>query len=164
MSSEPTAKIDIKLGDLSDPIVIALLEEHLREMHEVSCPESCHVLDLSGLRASDVKFWTAHQSGRLAGCAGLKKLDADHAEIKSMRTTDDFRGKGIGKLLLEFLIDQAQATGYHRLSLETGSMAFFEPARRLYEKFGFEYCDPFAGYAEDPNSVFMTLELSMRDG
>ncbi|MFP3344409.1 hypothetical protein R0J87_18095 [Halomonas sp. SIMBA_159] len=46
-----------------------------------------------------------------------------------------------------------------QISLETGSMTFFEPARRLHAKFGFEYCGPFGRYLPDPNSCFMQLQL-----
>ena len=151
--------VEIRPGDLDDPEVVTLLEEHLREMHEESCEDSCHALDLSELHQSEVTFWTAHDGLELAGCAAVKQLDATHGEIKSMRTTSAYRGKGIGKLLLKHIIKEARQRSCQRLSLETGSMEFFEPARKLYEKFGFVYCEPFEDYSEDPNSVFMTLNL-----
>jgi putative acetyltransferase len=53
----------------------------------------------------------------------------------------------------------AKARGYQRVSLETGSMPFFEPARKLYRSHGFEECPPFADYKLDPNSVFLTKTL-----
>ncbi len=89
----------------------------------------------------------------------LKELDASHAEIKSMRTAPAYRNKGVAMMLLRHIIGEAKIRNYRRLSLETGAMPFFEPARRLYLKFGFVYCGPFSGYKEDPNSVFMTKEL-----
>src|SRR5262249_1275209 len=144
---------------LTGPEVIELLADHLREMHIHSPPESVHALDLDGLKEPDITFWSVWAGDTLAGCGALKELDKDHGEIKSMRTAPEFRGKGAGKLILRHLIPEAENRGYKRLSLETGSMDAFEPARRLYASHGFEFCGPFADYILDPNSVFMTREL-----
>jgi len=149
----------IRVDDLTGPQIRALLEEHLRNMYEVSPPESVHALDLSALRKPDITFWTAWSDGELQGCGALKELDRTHGEIKSMRTTMTRRRSGVGRAMLEHIIAAARARAYARLSLETGSMEAFAPARRLYERFGFTYCAPFAGYVEDPNSAFMTLAL-----
>ena len=149
----------IKLDDLKGPDVIELLADHLRDMHVHSPPESVHALDLDELRSPDITFWSAWSGDKLAGCGALKELDEEHAEIKSMRTALEFRGKGAGKLILRHILAEAENRGYKRLSLETGSMDAFEPARRLYASHGFEYCGPFADYILDPNSVFMTKEL-----
>ncbi len=146
----------ITLDDLSGPEVAELLADHLREMHQHSPPESVHALELDALKTPDITFWSIWSGDRLVGCGALKELDAAHAEIKSMRTAPEFRGKGAGKLMLRHILDTAKQRGYARLSLETGSMAAFDPARRLYESHGFEYCGPFAGYILDPYSVFMT--------
>jgi len=149
----------IRTDDITDPVVIALLEEHLRCMALASPPESIHALDLNGLRRPEVSFWTIWNGDELAGCGALKALDSEHGEIKSMRTAYAFQGKGIAKLMLRHLVDEAKSRGYRRVSLETGSANYFEPARRLYAGFGFEFCKPFDSYKEDPNSIFMTLEL-----
>ena len=151
---------EIKLDDLSGKDIIALLEEHLADMNATSPPESKHALDLDGLKTPQVKFWTIWDGEKLAGCAAYKELDELHAEIKSMRTASDYRGKGVASMLLNYLIQDAQLSGYIRLSLETGSMDYFKPARELYRKHGFHFCQPFADYVEDPNSQFMTLKLS----
>ncbi len=137
----------------------ALLAEHLDDMRAQSPPESTHALDLDGLRQPGLRFWTAWRGQTLLACGALKRLGADHAEIKSMRTPRALRGLGAGKAMLAHLIDQARTLGYSRLSLETGSMASFAPAQQLYRSFGFVECGPFANYREDPNSVFMTLAL-----
>lgn len=169
----------IKIDDLTGDAIIALLHQHLRDMHLTSPPQSVHALDLTGLRAADVSFWTLwlpqqmsqKQAGQtdagqiqdelqLAGCGALKQLDSQSAEIKSMRTADNFRRQGIAASMLSHLIAVAGERGYQRLYLETGSMAFFEPARALYQRFGFEYCDPFADYVLDPHSVFMVKQLA----
>ncbi|MFB2802412.1 GNAT family N-acetyltransferase [Shewanella seohaensis] len=149
----------IILDDLKGPEIAALLTEHLEDMRATSPPESVHALDLDGLRQPNIRFWTLWDGRNLAGCGALKWLDAEHAEIKSMRTAATYKQQGIASKVLQHLINDAKAAGVQRLSLETGSMAFFNPARRLYCKFGFEICSPFDGYQLDPNSVFMTKKI-----
>lgn len=151
--------MEIRLDDLSGSEIAAFLDEHLAEMRALSPPESTHALGLESLREPGVLFWTVWDGRRLVGCGALKELDAEHAEIKSMRTSPAARGAGVASLLLSHVLDVARARGYRRLSLETGSMPYFEPARRLYSKHGFTVCAPFAGYVLDPNSIFMTREL-----
>lgn len=150
----------VRLDDLCGPEIRALLEEHLAHMHSISPPESVHALDLDALRRPEISFWTAWSgSGELLGCGALKRIDARHAEIKSMRTAEAHRGRGVARAMLEHILAEAQRSGYARLSLETGAEPAFAPARALYERFGFGYCEPFEGYVPDPNSVFMTREL-----
>lgn len=151
--------MDIRLDDLTGPEVRKLLEEHLRNMFEVSPPESVHALDLDGLRKPDVTFWTVWSGSDLLGCGALKELAPAHGEIKSMRTSLEHRRKGVARAMLSHIIAEGMKRRYHRLSLETGSMQAFEPAQKLYESFGFTYCPPFGEYVEDPNSVFMTRVL-----
>ncbi|GAA3753345.1 GNAT family N-acetyltransferase [Salinactinospora qingdaonensis] len=149
----------IIVDDLLGPEIINFLEEHVEEMRAVTPLESKHALDLEGLRKPEVTFWTVVDGQTVLGCGALKRLDAEHAEIKSMRTAPAHKRSGIASHLLTHIISEARKAGYSRLSLETGSFEFFEPARRLYQKFGFTYCSPFADYTEDPNSVFMTKVL-----
>lgn len=149
----------IVLDDLTGEDVVAFLDEHLADMRSASPPESKHALDLEGLRRPEVTFWTVRQGGAIAGCGALKELSPRHGEIKSMRTSEAFRRRGVAAALLRHIVDVARQRGYARLSLETGSMPFFAPARALYGKFGFEPCAPFDGYCEDPNSVYLTREL-----
>lgn len=150
---------EIRPDDLTGPEIHALLQEHLRNMAELSPPESIHALDLDGLRRPGVSFWTVWQHGRLLGCGALRELDRGHGEIKSMRTAGAHRRQGVAAHMLQHLLAEAGRRGYRRLSLETGSMAGFAPARALYARHGFVECAPFGDYIEDPNSVFMTLEL-----
>lgn len=152
--------MEIRPDDLSGPEIHALLREHLRNMAELSPPESIHALDLDALRQPGISFWTVWEQDRLLGCGALRELDREHGEIKSMRTADAHRRKGVAAHMLQHLLAEASRRGYRRLSLETGSMAGFAPARALYARHGFVECAPFADYAEDPNSVFMTLALS----
>jgi putative acetyltransferase len=146
--------------DPARPDVYALLEEHLRHMHELSPPESVHALDVARLKGPDISFWTARDdNGLLLGCGALKALDPTHGEIKSMRTPASARRRGAGRALLQHILATAQARGYTRLSLETGPQDGFAAAHRLYESAGFTVCGPFADYRLDPFSVFMTLAL-----
>lgn len=152
-------QLQIREDDLTGQKIIALLQEHLDEMHEITPPESVHALDLEGLRSPQITFWSVWQGDQLLGCGALKELDVSTGEIKSMRTARAYRGKGIGSQMLEHIIQAAQQRTYTCLNLETGAMAEFAPARALYSRYGFEYCNPFADYIDDPNSVFMTKKL-----
>ncbi|MFE3988544.1 GNAT family N-acetyltransferase [Nocardia tengchongensis] len=149
----------IEVDDLTGPEVIGLLEAHVTEMLANSPEDSMHALDVAALRKPEITFWSAWDGGELAGCGAIKELDPTHGEIKSMRTTAAYRGRGVASQLLRHILAEAGARGYRRLSLETGSSEFYRPAVRLYERYGFEHCGPFADYAEDPHSVFMTRAL-----
>lgn len=151
--------MEIMVDDLAGLEIAAFLEEHIKEMRAMSPQESMHALDLTALREPGVTFWSVYDGGRLVGCGAIKRLDDAHAEVKSMRSAADRKRAGIASAMLEHIFREAKARGFTRLSLETGSSSHFEPARRLYEKFGFEYCGPFADYRLDPHSVFMTREL-----
>ena len=151
--------MEIRTDDLTGPEIRALLQEHLANMRQISPPESTHALPLERLREPEITFWTAWENGELLGCGALKELDARHGEIKSMRTVSRHLRKGVAKSLLDHIIGEAALRGYCWLSLETGSMAAFEPARQLYALSGFTFCEPFADYIDDPNSVFMMKEL-----
>ncbi len=145
--------------DLSGIAIRALLEQHFAGMLANSPAESCHFLDFDGLRSDSVTFWSIHKDDELAGCGALKQLDAQHGEIKSMRTADAFLRRGVAARMLGHIMDEARARGLDRLSLETGSGAAFEPALALYARHGFEECEPFADYKPDQFSRFMTREL-----
>ena len=151
--------MQIRLDDLRGPEIRALLEEHLRSMHSLSPPESVHALDLAALRRPDIRFWTVWSGAELLGCGALRLLTHRHGEVKSMRTARSHLRRGVARAVLGHILAEARASGCERLSLETGSMPAFAPARRLYEDFGFEYCAPFGDYVADPNSVFMTRLL-----
>jgi len=152
---------EITRGDLADPRILRLLDDHLADMHAESPPESVHALDVSGLQHASVTFWVVSDGDEVLGCVALKQLDPRHGELKSMRTDAAARGRGLGRLLLEFVLAEATARGYTRISLETGSQEFFQPARTLYARYGFTETGPFADYRPDPLSVFMTRELAV---
>ena len=152
--------MEIREDDLRGPEIAALLGAHLDHMAAQSPPESRHTLDLDALRTPDISFWTVWDGDELLGCGALKQLDPAHGEIKSMHTAERHRGRGVAAGMVAHIIAEARRRGYRRLSLETGSMDAFAPARTLYARHGFVPCAPFAGYGPDPNSVFMTLELA----
>jgi len=140
--------------------VRALIAEHLAEMRGSSPPESVHALDVSALAAPGITFWSARGAdGALLGIAAIKALTVG-GELKSMRTTRTARGTGVGRAPLEHAIEAARARGWPTLWLETGSMDAFIPARTLYAARGFTECGPFEGYAPDPASTFMRLDLT----
>lgn len=151
--------VAIAPADLTDASVLAVLEEHLRDMHATSPACSVHALDVTGLQQPDVSVWAAVDGDEVLGTVALKELDPQHGELKSMRTVAAARGRGIGRLLLGHVVAEARARGYRRLSLETGSRDFFLPARTLYARARFVETGPFADYVLDPESVFMTMEL-----
>ncbi|WP_127820119.1 GNAT family N-acetyltransferase [Microbacterium sp. CPCC 204701] len=151
--------IEIRTDDLTSTATRRLVEFHLAGMHDTSPPESVHALGVAALRHPSVSVWSAWIHGELAGIGALKALDAQRGEIKSMRVDDRFRGYGVGRALLRHIVDQARSRGMSSLWLETGTTEDFVPAQRLYESEGFAYCGPFADYAPDPFSVFMTHAL-----
>ena len=136
-----------------------LLDEHLRDMWATSPPESVHALDPETLAGPGISFFTAREDGIVLGCGALKELPARHGELKSMRTSTEARGRGVASRMLEHLLGVARERGYERVSLETGVEDYFEPARRLYARYGFTSTTPFADYTDDPNSVYLSLTL-----
>ncbi len=133
-----------------------LMQRHTAEMHADTPPESIHMMDARQLAQPGMAFFVMRDAGVPVAMGALKRLDGDHAELKSMHVLAEVRGRGLSRLMLAHLIAEAKAAGIARLSLETGSQDMFLPARRLYENSGFRTCPPFESYVEDCNSVFMT--------
>jgi putative acetyltransferase len=147
------------VADLDDHRVIDLLRHHVTTARAATAPGSGHALDMAELRSPNVTLWTIWDEDTLLAVGALKRLSAEHAEVKSMHTAHEARGRGIGSAMLHHIIAAARERGFTRLSLETGSWDYFRAARRLYARHGFEECAPFADYVPDPNSVFMSLDL-----
>ncbi|HEY0776577.1 MAG TPA: GNAT family N-acetyltransferase [Gemmatirosa sp.] len=160
METADHSALRIVEGGLDDARVVALLRIHLERARAETARGSAHALDLSGLRAPDVTFWSAWDGDALVGVGALRRLAADHGEVKSMHTAESARGRGVASAILRHIVAHAAAQGMTRLSLETGSWAYFAPARALYARHGFVGCPPFGDYREDPNSVFMSRTLS----
>ena len=147
-------------GNFNNPKVNELLTKHFIELRSFSPAGSTHVLDITGLKDQSIKFWSLWDNDELIGCGALKFLDKIHGEFKSIRVVDKFRKKGAGEKIFNHLIEEAKKLGIKKLSIETGSGKFFEPARKLFVNFGFQPCLPFAHYKEDPNSCFYTKDLN----
>ena len=149
---------DPRVQDVRD-----LLGRHLGFAHANTPPEDVHALDVDGLLDPAVTFFSFRRDGDLLGVGALKQLDRHHAELKSMHTAQAARGRGVGRAILGHLIGVARERGCRRVSLETGSMDAFAPARSLYASAGFRPCGPFADYSPSPSSTFMTLSLDAPD-
>ena len=143
-------------GNFDHPAIRDLLAFHFADLRTTAPPESCHVLPIDAMRVPELHFFAAWQDEELLGFGAVKDLGDGTGEIKSMRTAEAGLRKGVGQAMLDHLIAHARTLGLSRLSLETGSMEFFIPARALYAKNGFTVCPPFGDYQPDPNSVFMT--------
>ena len=146
-------------GNFNNPDVNDLLNKHFIELRSVSPAGSTHVLDIAGLKDNTIKFWSLWENNEIIGCGALKFLEKGHGEFKSIRVADNFRKKGHGVIVINHLIGEAKKLDIKRLSIETGAGDFFIPARKLFSKFGFKKCMPFAHYKEDPNSCYYTLDL-----
>ena len=151
--------MEIRIDDLRGPEIAALLKSHLEHAQVLSPPGTVNALDIDGLRVPEVTFWTVWDRHLLLGCGALKELDPEFAEIKSMHTAREHRGKGVAELLVRHILGVARERQYQRVSLETGTHAEFHAAHRLYKRFGFDYCDAFGDYMITEHNVCMTLEL-----
>jgi len=147
-------------GGLDDPRVIALLEHHVSTARAATARCGAHALDRDALRAPTVHFWSAWDGDRVVGIGALKLLSDSHGEIKSMHTAESHRRHGVGSAILRHIITVSREISLSRLSLETGSWPYFDPARELYRRHGFVECPPFGDYVLDANSVFMTLDFA----
>jgi len=148
--------MDIREDDLTHPDVVALVKAHLTEMAGNKDAVMSHALPIKALKADDVTFFSIWEGETITGCGAVRELDSKHGELKSMHTDRHFRRRGVSAALLFHMTKLAKERGYERLSLETHPGKDYMPARKLYERFGFEYCGPFGDYEEHPYSVFMT--------
>ena len=142
------------------PDLDLLFQRHTADMHADTPPESIHMMDKGELAAPGIRFFVLRDAGAPMAMGAYKRIDAGHAEIKSMHVLTEARGRGLSKVMLDHLVAAARADGFTRLSLETGVQPTFVAARALYARAGFEDCPPFEGYREDPNSIFMTKALA----
>lgn len=151
--------LSITVADFQDSALLAFLQAHLDDVAPTAPTDSQHALDAVGLQDSGVRLWVARDGHDLVGTVALAQISAQHEELKSMRTDPKRRGQGIASMMLLYVLNDARNRGVNRVSLETGSMDFFAPARALYRKHGFIECGPFDSYIEDLNSTFMTLAI-----
>lgn len=135
--------------------LIAELESYLAPMYPSA---SRHGYSVEKLLKEGVAFFVTRQDGIPAGCGGVQLFGTEYGELKRMCVRPQFRGLGLGKLMLAFLADYARQQGVARLRLETG--IFQKEAIGLYERFGFQPIPPFGAYREDPLSLFMEKRLA----
>jgi putative acetyltransferase len=148
--------MEVRVGGLDHPAVVALLHEHFAGMLAASPPGTCHFLDLSKLAVPEVTFLTCWDGDDLLGCGAFKRIEDGHGEVKSMRTAQGALRRGVATLLLTAIIQRARADGLTRLSLETGTGPSFAAAEALYQRHEFEPCGPFADYEDTPFNRYMT--------
>ena len=146
-------------GNFENPLVNKLLLKHFNELRSVSPVGSTHVLDIAGLKVNNIKFWSLWENSQLVGCGALKFIEKKHGEFKSIRVADEFRRKGYGLKVINYLINESKKLEIKKLSIETGTGNFFKPARKLFKDCGFEECEPFSHYKVDPNSCYMSLNI-----
>ncbi len=151
--------LHIAADDPTADDVHAVLRRHLAFAREVTPPEGVHALEVDGLVAPDITLFSARLDGRVVGVGALKLLDASHAELKSLHTLEEARGRGVARALVAHLLNVAAEQDCRRVSLETGVMDAFAPARALYETLGFIPCPPFGEYVSSPTSACMTIRL-----
>ena len=154
-------KFVIKPDDPRSADVMELLRKHLAYAQKWSLPDDVHVLPLGQLTSDSVFFFSAREENRLLGIGALSPVEPGHVEIKSMHTTEDVRGRGVARAVLEHLVMFAREKEFRRVSLETGMGDAFAPARTLYRSGGFHPCPPFGEHGASPDSICMTLQLSL---
>jgi putative acetyltransferase len=142
------------------PDLELLFARHTADMHAETPPGSIYMMDKSALAGAGIRFFVLREAGVPQAMGAVKRIDATHAEIKSMHVLIEARGRGLSKAMLDRLVTNAKADGFTRLSLETGIQSTFIAARALYAKAGFAECGPFGDYTFDPNSVYMTKVLA----
>ena len=146
-------------GNFDNSEVNELLNKHFIELKAASPEGSAHVLDIPGLKDSSIKFWSLWENDKLIGCGALKFINNNHGEFKSIRVHDNFRNKGYGVKVIKHLINEAKKLNIKQISVETGAGEFFNPARKLFDQYGFTECEPFSHYKLDENSIYLTKHI-----
>ncbi|MEP1767719.1 MAG: GNAT family N-acetyltransferase [Sulfitobacter sp.] len=151
--------IHIRLADPQSAPIRQLIQTHIAYGEAAYPSESNHHLTPEDIAQSDVMLFAAWEDETCLGMLGLSRFGGSDGEVKSMHVIEAARGRGVAAELLDFVVENAQREGLDQLFLETGSREASAAARRLYERFGFEYCAPFGNYKVDPESVFMKLTV-----
>ena len=150
---------DIRRIEATDARVAPLIAAHLDLMRASSPACSVHAMEASDLLEAGADFFAAFEGEDAVAMGAIKLVEPGHAELKSMHVLQAKRGAGLADAILRHCMDAAKARGATRLSLETGSRPAFAPAVAFYRRHGFEFCPPFVGYEEDPESVFLSRSI-----
>ncbi len=150
---------EIAPADPRDERVRELVERHLVFGRSFTPLEDAHALEVEELLDPAIVLFAARAAGEVLAIGALKEVGPGEGELKTMHTAEAARGRGIGRAMLDHLLAEARRRGYRRVSLETGTMDAFAPARALYEGAGFVPCPPFGAYRESWNSLYLTLSL-----
>jgi putative acetyltransferase len=151
-------RISIRIEAPDQPEVLSLLAESDAYHRGLYPPENLYLLDPAALRAPGISFYVARSAGAAVGCGALVRHLEGYGEIKRMFVAPAARGHGVGRCILAALEAAARRSGIGRLRLETGTRQ--PDAVALYRATGFREVPPFAGYPDDPLSVFMEKTLS----
>lgn len=157
-------ELDIAIADPRIDDVRELVEHHLKFGRLYSPPQDAHALEVDDLHDSTLTLFSIRCRGELVAIGALRRLNDQHAELKTMHTAEHARGLGIGRVMLDYLLAVARERGFKRVSLETGAHEAFAPARSLYVSAGFAPCEPFGDYRPSPNTTYMTMRVSRQAG
>jgi GNAT superfamily N-acetyltransferase len=134
-----------------------LIAELEAELDGAYPPESQHGYSVEKLISEGVHFFLVRSDAEAAGCGGVQLFGSEYGELKRMFIRPPFRGRGLGRLLIDRLAEHAREYGVPLLRLETGIKQL--EAIRLYEGMGFYQVPPFGPYRLDRNSVFYELPV-----
>lgn len=158
MSYSPPMQITITEEQPDSPEALKLLSE-LDEalwLHPYP-PQSRHAFTVEKLLREGVAFFVA-RIGEAAACGGLKIFGTDYGEVKRMYVRPVYRGRGLGKAVLNHLAEYTQQQQVNVLRLETG--IYQVEAIGLYESWGFQRRPPFGEYSVDPLSVYFEKRIA----
>jgi ribosomal protein S18 acetylase RimI-like enzyme len=132
------------------PDAVALIDELETHLASFYPRESRHGFGVEKLLREGVAFFVARDDGRAVGCGGVLVVGRESAEVKRMYVRPAFRGRGLGRLVLDHLVGHARHHGLTVIRLETGIHQ--REAMALYERSGFRQIPPFGPYRDDPVS------------
>ncbi len=140
------------------PDVVALIEASDAYAGKRYPPEACFGTDIAGLKSPDIAFVVARRGGAAEGCGAVKSIGDGTAELKRIFVSETARGSGLGRRIMARLEAIAGERGAKTLFLETGALN--TEAVTMYRRLGYVECGPFADYAANPYSLFMTRKLT----
>jgi putative acetyltransferase len=150
-----TVTIDVE-SPLTDE-VRALIAELNTALLALSPPEACYHLTVEEMADPTVTVWIARDGDTAIGCGALKRHSDTIGEVKRMFTRPAWQGQGVGRRVLDKIMETAEREELETLVLETGDQ--HPAAWAIYEKAGFTRCGPVLDYPDSPYSVFYQKQL-----